>query len=163
MSDTKIDKAFVDEEAPTPPPSSIGGKDWATDSTKGLTTTEVEKSLEEWGRNEIEVEVTPIYVLFLRQFTGFMPFLIELAAIISLAVQVSWLSSNLIAIPSECMLQHQQQFLAYYYNPSIFNLIVSPYLCRRSGLRRLCHCMWNAFGERMPRISRGIPCQEELG
>lgn len=92
MADAKIDKAFVDEEAPTPPPSSIGGKDWATDSTKGLTTTEVEKSLEEWGRNEIEVKVTPIYVLFLRQFTGFMPFLIELAAIISLAVQVSWRS-----------------------------------------------------------------------
>ena len=30
---------------------------------------------------------------FLRQFTGFMPFLIELAAIISLAVQVSFCSS----------------------------------------------------------------------
>ena len=91
MSDTKIDKAFVDEEAPTPPPSEIGGKGWETDSTKGLSTAEVEKSLEAWGRNEIEVEVTPLYVLFLRQFTGFMPFLIELAAIISLAVQVSWL------------------------------------------------------------------------
>ena len=92
MTDTsaKIDKAFVDEEAPTPPTSEIGGKGWETDSTKGLSSAEVEKALEAWGRNEIEVEVTPLYVLFLRQFTGFMPFLIELAAIISLAVQVSW-------------------------------------------------------------------------
>lgn len=95
MSDTKVDKAFVDEEAPTPPPSEIGGKGWETDSTKGLSTAEVEKSLEAWGRNEIEVEVTPLYVLFLRQFTGFMPFLIELAAIISLSVQVSWFCSTL--------------------------------------------------------------------
>ena len=89
MSGGEIDKAFVDEEAPTTPPSSIGAKDWQTDSTKGLSTAEVEQSLETWGRNEIEVDVTPLYVLFLRQFIGFMPFLIELAAIISLAAQVS--------------------------------------------------------------------------
>lgn len=94
MSDDKADKAFVDEEAPTPAPSeAVGGKNWQTDSTKGLSTSEVEQSLEVWGKNEIEVEITPLYVLFLRQFTGFMPFLIELAAIISLAVQVSFCSS----------------------------------------------------------------------
>ena len=94
MSDDKTDKAFVDEEAPTPAPSEVvGGKNWQTDSTKGLSTSEVEQSLEAWGKNEIEVEITPLYVLFLRQFTGFMPFLIELAAIISLAVQVSFCCS----------------------------------------------------------------------
>ena len=94
MSDDKTDKAFVDEEAPTPAPSEVvGGKNWQTDSTKGLSTSEVEQSLEVWGKNEIEVEITPLYVLFLRQFTGFMPFLIELAAIISLAVQVSFCCS----------------------------------------------------------------------
>ena len=93
MSADKTDKAFVDEEAPTPAPSEVGGKNWQTDSTKGLSTSEVEQSLEAWGKNEIEVEITPLYVLFLRQFTGFMPFLIELAAIISLAVQVSFVPS----------------------------------------------------------------------
>ncbi len=95
MSADKTDKAFVDEEAPTPAPSEVGGKNWQTDSTKGLSTSEVEQSLEAWGKNEIEVEITPLYVLFLRQFTGFMPFLIELAAIISLAVQVSFVVPSL--------------------------------------------------------------------
>eukprot|EP00567_Pseudictyota_dubia_P001923 CAMPEP_0197465098 /NCGR_PEP_ID=MMETSP1175-20131217/64363_1 /TAXON_ID=1003142 /ORGANISM="Triceratium dubium, Strain CCMP147" /LENGTH=965 /DNA_ID=CAMNT_0043001103 /DNA_START=460 /DNA_END=3357 /DNA_ORIENTATION=+ len=84
-NDTKV---FVDEEAPTTnAPLEVGGKGWETDSTKGLSTSEIEQSLETWGKNEIPVEITPLYVLFLRQFTGFMPFLIELAAIISIAVE----------------------------------------------------------------------------
>jgi H+-transporting ATPase len=65
----------------------VGGPGWESDPNNGLTLEEVEKSLAVHGPNEIPVEITPLYVLFLRQYMGFMPFLIELAAIISLAVQ----------------------------------------------------------------------------
>ena len=58
-----------------------------TDFDAGLTTEQVQKSLEQYGPNEIPVPDTPLYVLFLRQFTGFLPLLIEIAAIVSLAAQ----------------------------------------------------------------------------
>jgi H+-transporting ATPase len=59
----------------------------ATDPENGLTDAEVEASRAKHGTNEIPFQETPLYVLFLRQYTGFLPFLIELAAIISLGVE----------------------------------------------------------------------------
>lgn len=59
----------------------------ATDLQIGLTSTQVEESREKWGTNEISTHVTPSYVIFLRQFTGFLQVLIEIAAIITLALQ----------------------------------------------------------------------------
>jgi H+-transporting ATPase len=58
-----------------------------TDPDTGLTTSQVEKALEKYGLNEIPAPVTPLYMLFLYQFSGFLPFLIEVAAIVSLGVQ----------------------------------------------------------------------------
>ena len=52
----------------------------------GLTETQVQSATEKYGINEIPVKITPLYILFLRHFTGFLPFLIEIAAIISIAV-----------------------------------------------------------------------------
>ena len=57
-----------------------------TDSTKGLTDAEVEQARDKHGLNEIPAETTPLYKLFVRQFIGFLPLLIEIAALISLAV-----------------------------------------------------------------------------
>ena len=68
---SKADAAFVDEEAPTSTGVVVGGPKWETSVTQGLTTSEVEQSLAAHGKNEIPVEVTPLYILFLRQFTGF--------------------------------------------------------------------------------------------
>lgn len=67
--------------------STVGGDGWTTDPTTGLTTSQMEQSREIYGLNVIPIESTPLYVLFLRQFVGFMPLLIEVAAIISIAVQ----------------------------------------------------------------------------
>ena len=53
----------------------------------GLTDAQIEQSRTTFGKNEIFVPETPLWKLFARQFTGFLPFLIELAAIISIAVQ----------------------------------------------------------------------------
>ena len=58
-----------------------------TDLNQGLSDAQVEKLREQYGKNDIPVPETPVYVLFLRQFTGFLPLLIELAAVVSLAVQ----------------------------------------------------------------------------
>jgi H+-transporting ATPase len=58
-----------------------------TDPITGLTTEQAEKALDKWGPNEIPVPESPIYMLFLRQFTGFLPILIEIAAIISLSTE----------------------------------------------------------------------------
>lgn len=66
--------------------TTVGGEGWKTNPTSGLTDSEVEASRGTYGLNEIPAEVTPLYMLFLRQFVGFLPFLIELAAVASLAV-----------------------------------------------------------------------------
>ena len=57
-----------------------------TDIEKGLTEEQVVAAREKYGSNEIPVKETPLYVMFLRQFIGFLPFLIELAALVSLGV-----------------------------------------------------------------------------
>ncbi|KAL7575337.1 hypothetical protein ACA910_001855 [Epithemia clementina (nom. ined.)] len=64
----------------------VGDEDWIT-PVVGLTTAEVEESRDKFGLNAVPVHVTPTYIIFLRQFVGFLPVLIELAAIISLAAQ----------------------------------------------------------------------------
>jgi H+-transporting ATPase len=63
-----------------------------TDTAVGLTTEQVEGARAIYGVNEIPVPSTPLYMLFFHQFTGFLPFLIEIAAIVSLAVQ-DWVSA----------------------------------------------------------------------
>ena len=52
----------------------------------GLTDEQVQKSLAEFGKNEIFIPETPLYVLFIRQFIGFLPLLIEVAALVSLGI-----------------------------------------------------------------------------
>eukprot|EP00977_Amphora_coffeiformis_P012446 scaffold3077_cov162-Amphora_coffeaeformis.AAC.5 len=59
----------------------------SVDPDIGLTQEQVQEMLEKWGKNEIEAPTSPIYYIFLRQFTGFLPILIALAALVSLAVQ----------------------------------------------------------------------------
>ena len=64
------------------------------DPDVGLTYEQVRQMLEKWGKNEIEAPSVPIYYIFLRQFTGFLPVLIALAALISLAVQGELVKRN---------------------------------------------------------------------
>ena len=59
----------------------------ATDLQLGLTSQQVAASREKWGINEIPAPVTPLYVIFRRQFTGFLQVLIEIAAIITLVLK----------------------------------------------------------------------------
>lgn len=56
------------------------------DPLYGLTTSQVAQSLAEFGKNEIPIVQTPLYLLFVRQFIGFLPLLIEVAALISLGI-----------------------------------------------------------------------------
>ena len=57
------------------------------DERKGLTTDEVEKLYEQWGFNELPVIEIPLWKVFIQQFMGTMPYMLELAIIISAAVQ----------------------------------------------------------------------------
>ena len=52
----------------------------------GLSGSDVEKLREKWGWNEIPTPSTPTYILFLRQFTGFLQIIILIAAIVAIAV-----------------------------------------------------------------------------
>lgn len=58
-----------------------------TDVDVGLTAKEVAASREQWGWNEIETPSTPLYILFLRQFTGFMSIIILIAAVVAAVVE----------------------------------------------------------------------------
>jgi len=83
MDDPNASKSLEDMEEgaidamPTP----------TTDLAKGLTSQQVADALEKYGPNEIPAPSTPIYMIFFMQFVGFLPFLIKVAALVSLAVQ----------------------------------------------------------------------------
>eukprot|EP00577_Skeletonema_sp_RCC1716_P002472 CAMPEP_0113382606 /NCGR_PEP_ID=MMETSP0013_2-20120614/5931_1 /TAXON_ID=2843 ORGANISM="Skeletonema costatum, Strain 1716" /NCGR_SAMPLE_ID=MMETSP0013_2 /ASSEMBLY_ACC=CAM_ASM_000158 /LENGTH=960 /DNA_ID=CAMNT_0000265123 /DNA_START=46 /DNA_END=2928 /DNA_ORIENTATION=+ /assembly_acc=CAM_ASM_000158 len=57
------------------------------DPLSGLTNEQIKQSLATFGKNEIFIPETPLWKLFLKQFIGFLPILIELAAIVSIAVR----------------------------------------------------------------------------
>jgi len=57
------------------------------DPLSGLTDDQIKQSLATFGKNEIFIPETPLWKLFLKQLIGFLPILIELAAIVSIAVQ----------------------------------------------------------------------------
>ena len=71
---------MTESDAETPPMV-------ATDVNVGLTAKGVAQAREIWGWNEIETPSTPLYILFARQFTGFMSIIILIAAVVALAVE----------------------------------------------------------------------------
>jgi len=60
-----------------------------SDELAGLTSAEAERRLQQYGGNEIPEKNTPWYVLLGKQFWGVMPFMLEVAAIVS-AVIPDW-------------------------------------------------------------------------
>ena len=64
-----------------------GPKKSPEEERAGLTTDEVDKLYEKWGFNELPVVEIPLWKVFLMQYTGTMPYMLELAIIISAAVQ----------------------------------------------------------------------------
>jgi H+-transporting ATPase len=56
------------------------------DERNGLTTEQAEAQYKIFGYNELPVIVVPLWYIFLTQFTGTMPYMLELACILSLAV-----------------------------------------------------------------------------
>jgi magnesium-transporting ATPase (P-type) len=57
------------------------------DDIHGLSTAQVEKLYEKYGYNELPTIEVPLWYVFLMQFTGTMPYMLELACILSLAVK----------------------------------------------------------------------------
>jgi len=79
-----------DNNPPTEPPADdhvdLEDQSPITDPDKGLDDASVEASRAKYGSNEIPVHKSPLYILFLRQFVGFLPLLIEIVALVSLGV-----------------------------------------------------------------------------
>jgi len=73
------DESFVGETAEVP-----GGS--SDDHMAGLSSAEAERLLQEVGRNEIPEKVEPCYVMLLKQFLGMMPFMLEIAAVLSAVI-----------------------------------------------------------------------------
>lgn len=86
--------APTDENVEKPDPGAAAPTDDVTDLEDQFPTTDpvglndaaVEAALTKYGRNEIPVVEVPLYITFLRQFVGFLPLLIEIAALVSLGV-----------------------------------------------------------------------------
>lgn len=73
----------------------------SNNSIEGLTTLQVEELYEKWGYNELPSVVVPLWYIFLMQFTGTMPYMLELACILSLAVS-DWVDFAIIATMILC-------------------------------------------------------------
>ena len=52
----------------------------------GLSTEQADASLEKWGYNELPTINIPLWYVFMIQFTGTMPYMLELACILALTV-----------------------------------------------------------------------------
>ena len=62
---------------------------------EGLTTEQCEELYKQWGYNELPVIEIPLWWVFLEQYMGTMPYMLELAIIIAGAVQ-DWIDFGII-------------------------------------------------------------------
>ena len=111
----------------------------------GLTDRQVEAAREQWGSNTIPTPVVPTYLVFVRQFTGFLPLLIAAAALISLAVQ------GMSDIPSPRLLFLMRSWLTVY----------ACFIKYRHS--RLCHYPFHFVPQCLFWVSRGNASQISLG
>lgn len=105
-----------------------------TDPSSGLTDAQVEQARAKFGLNEIPAEITPLYKLFLRQFVGFLPLLIELAALVSLIVQ-DWADFGIIfsILMINAMLGFREEYHAKKCLDELANSIESEITVLRNG------------------------------
>lgn len=69
------------------PVENVESKKNAQEERMGLTTAEAEALQKVWGFNELPTVNVPLWYIFFVQFTGTMPYMLELACILSLAVE----------------------------------------------------------------------------
>jgi magnesium-transporting ATPase (P-type) len=76
---------------------STNGLDLTVDPAEreGLTTEQVEELYKKWGFNELPVIEIPLWWVFLEQYMGTMPYMLELAIVIAGAVQ-DWIDFGII-------------------------------------------------------------------
>lgn len=69
---------------------------------EGLTTEQAEEAYKKWGFNELPTIEIPLWWVFLEQYMGTMPYMLELAIIIAGAVQ-DWIDFGIIiAMVRQC-------------------------------------------------------------
>jgi len=105
-----------------------------TDVDVGLTTEQMEQALEKWGPNDIPVPEKPLYMLFLKQFTGFLPLLIEIAAIVSLGAQ-DWTDFAIIVaiLLINAILGFREEYHAKKSLEEVSGSLISEIAVRRNG------------------------------
>ena len=67
----------------------------SADERVGLTSEQAEELTEKWGYNELPTVIVPLWYIFFIQFTGTMPYMLELACILALAVE-DWIDFAII-------------------------------------------------------------------
>ena len=85
-----LSEPLIEEKTATPKslPFTEPGVDSVASSDKnGLTSEQVENLYQQYGYNELPVIEIPLWYVFIQQFMGTMPYMLELAVIISAAVQ----------------------------------------------------------------------------
>jgi len=140
MTDMSTQKAMTDASSST---SDIEGGNASktfveTNPETGLTTEEVTAAFEKYGPNEIPAPETPLYIIFLRQFVGFLPFLIEAAAIVAIAVQ-DYVDFAIIAgiMLVNALLGFREEYHAKKSLDEVSNSIESEITVRRNGETQL--------------------------
>jgi H+-transporting ATPase len=75
----------------------LKGLDLSVDPVEreGLTTEQAEEAYTKWGFNELPVIEIPLWWVFIEQYMGTMPYMLELAIVIAGAVQ-DWIDFGII-------------------------------------------------------------------
>jgi H+-transporting ATPase len=104
------------------------------DLLAGLTTEQYTAAQSKYGLNEIEVPSTPLYMLFLHQFIGFLPLLIELGALVSLGIG-DYVDFRIIAamLLMNATLGFHEEYKAKKSLDELSKELESEIACRRNG------------------------------
>ena len=104
------------------------------DILAGLTNDQHKAAQEKYGLNEILVPSTPLWMLFLHQFIGFLPLLIELAAVISISVG-DWIDFLIIMamLFVNAILGFHEEYKAKKSLDELSKELESEIACRRNG------------------------------
>ena len=81
---------------------------------EGLTTEQAEELYKQWGFNELPIIEIPLWWVFIEQYMGTMPYMLELAIIIAGAVQ-DWIDFGII-LAMVCHFNIQLNFLIVYFS-----------------------------------------------
>ena len=127
-----------------------GGKDLTPDVKRGLSIAEVESQRAAYGWNELPHIEVPLWWVFMTQFMGTMPYMLELSCILALIVE-DWIDFGIIFAMVLC--NGEKRKYTSCHTPTCDCLFIYP--CALPVAQLIFFCNFHLIHGRIPWIPRG--------